>query len=121
MTNGEDVWNVRFNGPAARASQLAQMLTEAGAEIEWEPPYEQRSGGIVETVVVSIVARGAYDIIKGGFDKFVRHWVNSGGRRNDGLSGVQYEPLHGFGGGQPAQGLAGSGVELVGDLEQPLR
>jgi hypothetical protein len=47
--------------------------------------------------------------------------VYSGGRRNDGSVGVQYEPLHGFGGGDEAEGLAGSRIQLVGDLEEPLR
>lgn len=47
--------------------------------------------------------------------------AGSGGRRNDdGLAGVRQWSLHGLGWRAAAEGLAGSGVELGGDLEQPL-
>lgn len=59
----DDSWVVEYNGPASAAGMLVHMLEAAGIDVEWVPPYERRSA-VVYSVAVSIVAAGAYDIIK---------------------------------------------------------
>ncbi len=56
---------LRYEGDPAPASAFAQMLQDEGLTVDWEPPYEER-GGIVEDVLISLLASGTYDTIKTG-------------------------------------------------------
>lgn len=54
------------------ASMLVQMLREEGVTVEWDPPEERRGAGeVVQQVVISILAAGAYDGIKLAVQRFV--------------------------------------------------
>jgi hypothetical protein len=67
-------YRIRYEGSPARVGALAQELRDEGVVVSYTPPTEQRGGGeIVEAVVVSIVANGAYDAIKAGIRRF-REW-----------------------------------------------
>jgi len=62
---------ITYEGSAARASALVQMLEQQGVHVEWEQPQEQRSfGADVVVVVLSLVASGLYDGIKAGVARF---------------------------------------------------
>jgi len=51
------------------------MLEDEGIHVDWEPPYERRNlEGVAETIVLSLVASGAYDGIKAAVAKF-RKWA----------------------------------------------
>jgi hypothetical protein len=62
---------VTYEGPAPYANALVQILKEHHVDVEWAPPEERRDGaGVLEAVVIGIVASGAYDAIKTGVAKF---------------------------------------------------
>src|SRR3712207_6593631 len=62
---------VTYRGPARSAGILAQFLEEEGVEVSYTPPMEHKGfPEIAETVVVSILCSGAYDVIKAGLKKF---------------------------------------------------
>ncbi|WP_109509300.1 hypothetical protein [Nocardioides speluncae] len=65
-----DQTTVVYRGPAPFASALAQMLREEGVEVNYAPPIEERGGGIVEAVVVSLACSATYDLIKAGVLRF---------------------------------------------------
>jgi len=63
-----------YRGDPAAVSLLVQMLREAGATVEWEPPTQQRGiGEMVQEVVVGIVATGSVEAIKAAIAKFLKH------------------------------------------------
>jgi hypothetical protein len=55
-----------YRGSPALASLFVQMLTDQGATVEWEPPYEERGAGtfITAAVVGGVVGNAAYDLVK---------------------------------------------------------
>lgn len=60
--------HVRFEGKVRDAYQLVEELQAAGLSVEWVPPPEERVSA-VETIVIIIVARGAYDILVAVLDR----------------------------------------------------
>lgn len=60
-----------YRGPARSVSMLAQLLEEEGVQVSYAPPMETKSlSAVAETVVVSILCNGAYDLVKAGVVKF---------------------------------------------------
>jgi hypothetical protein len=65
---------IRFRGDAALSLALVRALEDEGVQVAWRRPEpEQLRKGVgpeIETVVLSIVASGAYDAIKAGVALF---------------------------------------------------
>jgi len=71
MLAGVPEYRLRFEGGPARVGALAQELREAGVEVDYEPPTEERGAGqIAADVVVGIVANGTYDAVKTAVGRF---------------------------------------------------
>ena len=66
----DDQHEVTYEGGVAMAHLLVQQLRDAGGEVRWEPPLEERSG-VVELVVVPIVVTLSYDLTKATIRKFL--------------------------------------------------
>ncbi len=58
------VTKVRYEGSLRGAFDLVEALREAGLEVEWVPPPEERTSA-VETIAIAIAARGSYDVLVG--------------------------------------------------------
>lgn len=66
---------ITYEGPAPYASALVQILKEHYVEVDWDPPVERRDAtGVLEVVVLGIVASGAYDAIKASVTKFLERF-----------------------------------------------
>jgi hypothetical protein len=71
-------YSIRYEGGPARVGALAQELREAGVEVEYEPPTEERGAGqIAQDVVIGIAANGAYEAIKTAIARFREHHPHS--------------------------------------------
>jgi hypothetical protein len=62
---------ITYQGDPALVGVLVQMLEEEGVEVRWQPPEKRREvPGMVEPVVVNLVAVGALTGIKAAVQKF---------------------------------------------------
>ncbi len=68
---------LRYEGSPDGAFQVVSVLRRHGVEVEWTPPPEERSS-VVETVLVTIAARGAYDLLKAAVDEARRRVAGRG-------------------------------------------
>lgn len=60
-----------YQGHPTFVSLLAQMLTEGGVGVVYEPPVETRSGvDIARDVIVGLACNGTYDAVKAAIAKF---------------------------------------------------
>jgi hypothetical protein len=67
---------ITYEGPAARASALVQMLEQEGCRVEWERPTEYRYwiGSDLNEVAVNVVSTGTLAAIGLAVHKF-RKWA----------------------------------------------
>lgn len=56
-------YTIEYVGDYDGAYKLVEELREAGISVEWTPPDRDR-GSVIEDLVLSILASGAYDAIK---------------------------------------------------------
>jgi hypothetical protein len=83
---------IRASVPAPIVSMLVQMLRDAGADVEWTPPLEQRGmAQDVHEAVVAIIATGVYDEIKAAVAQFV---ARTGGRAHIETREIDPPPRH---------------------------
>ncbi len=58
-------YRISYTGSAPLASLVAQMLTNAGLDVSWDPPYERRNmQTMAETVVVYYFCKGTDAAVK---------------------------------------------------------
>jgi hypothetical protein len=69
-----DTRQVTYEGAAPFASVLVRMLEDEGVTVQWDPPEETRSGGVLEEIVIGLAVNGTYEAIKLGVDRF-RQWA----------------------------------------------
>lgn len=55
-----------YTGPARGLAALANSLRAAGAEVEYEPPFERRGAGPTDVTVTITVHATSVDHVKGG-------------------------------------------------------
>ena len=69
---------VTYKGPPGLASRFVSYLESEGAEVDWEPPYEQRGASeIVSTVVVTLTVYGTRAMIEAARSRFHERWPKS--------------------------------------------
>lgn len=54
---------VRYEGTTDGAYEIVDLMRERGLKVEWVPPPQERAG-VVEIILITIVARGSYDLLK---------------------------------------------------------
>jgi len=58
-------YRIIYAGSAPLASLVAQMLTNAGIDVSWDPPYERRNmQTMAETVIVYYFCKGTDAAVK---------------------------------------------------------
>jgi hypothetical protein len=61
----EQQYRVAYIGPAPLASLVAQMLTNAGLDVSWDPPHERRDmQTTADTVIVYYFCKGTDAAVK---------------------------------------------------------
>ena len=65
---------VTYTGSTALAGQFVQLLETEGADVEWEPPKEQRSVDPVQAVLVVLAAKGTEAMFEAARTKFRERW-----------------------------------------------
>jgi hypothetical protein len=66
---------ITYQGSAARASALVQMLEREGVRVEWMPLREERSfGADANAVLVNLISTGTIVAIAAGVRRF-RKWA----------------------------------------------
>ena len=64
---------MHYEGPPELAYALVRQLEDAGLDIQWVPPPEERAP-ILEAVEVAIIARGSYDLLAALIGKAIQRY-----------------------------------------------
>ena len=70
-----DTIEVTYEGSPELVGQFVRYLEAEGAEVEWEPPYEQRGASeVVQAAVVTMTVYGTRAMIEAARSRFRERW-----------------------------------------------